>query len=77
MNTTKYIMRAKMDRLVEYHGNLKIKKMYSQASENLFHWFHSSDGAESRPAMIAPDPFALPKPDPTEESDYHLPLGTI
>lgn len=51
--------------------------MYSQASENLFHWFHSSDGAESRPAMIAPDPFALPKPDPTEESDYHLPLGTI
>ena len=51
--------------------------MYFQASENLFHWFHSSDSGESRPAMIAPDPFALPKPDPTEESDYHLPLGTI
>ena len=26
--------------------------------------------------MVAPDPFALPKPDPNEIAEHHLPLGT-
>ena len=47
-----------------------------QASENLFKWFSSADTQASRPAMVAPDPFKLPPPDPTEEADHHLPLGT-
>lgn len=46
------------------------------AKENLFAWFsHDQDAQQSRPAMVAPDPFKLPTPDPSEEAEHHLPLG--
>ena len=44
----------------------------------MFDWFKWGDGegTKRRPVMVAPDPFALPKPDINEQAEHHLPLGT-